>query len=155
MYQRILAPVDIQHRSSWATALPGAVHEAKAAPAIKLYVMTVVPDLFAGVDWRYTIRGETGGSEAYNQKDLIRQAKARLQEIVAEVVPGDVPVEVIVKHGTPYNVILDTAAELDVDLIVLAAHRPSLKDYLIGPTTARVVRHAECSVLVVRAAGPG
>ena len=36
------------------------------------------------------------------------------------------------------------------DLIVMASHRPELKDYLIGPNAARVVRHADCSVQVVR-----
>jgi nucleotide-binding universal stress UspA family protein len=35
-------------------------------------------------------------------------------------------------------------------VIVLASHRPELKDYLLGPNAARVVRHAKCSVLVVR-----
>jgi nucleotide-binding universal stress UspA family protein len=35
-------------------------------------------------------------------------------------------------------------------MIVMASHRPELKDYLLGPNAARVVRHAECSVLVVR-----
>lgn len=64
--------------------------------------------------------------------------------------PRDVSAELVVKHGTPYKVILDTAAELDADLIVMAAHRPSLKDYLLGPTTARVARHADCSVQIVR-----
>jgi len=149
MYRKILAPVDVQHKSSWTTTLPAAVHEAKASGA-SLVVMTVVPELFAGVDWRYAIRGETGGSEAYDQKALIEQAKARLQEIMNEAVPKDIAAEMVVKHGTPYKVILDTAAELDADLIVIAAHRPSLKDYLLGPTTARVVRHADCSVQVVR-----
>lgn len=32
----------------------------------------------------------------------------------------------------------------------MAAHRPALKDYLLGPNAARVVRHSNCSVLVVR-----
>lgn len=149
MYKKILAPVDVQHKSSWAMTLPAAVHEAKASGA-PLVVMTVVPELFAGVDWRYAIRGETGGSEAYNQKELIEQARARLGEIVNQSVPRDVSAELVVKHGTPYKVILDTAAELDADLIVMAAHRPSLKDYLLGPTTARVARHADCSVQIVR-----
>jgi nucleotide-binding universal stress UspA family protein len=34
--------------------------------------------------------------------------------------------------------------------LVIAQHRPSLKDYLLGPNAARVVRHANCSVMVVR-----
>jgi len=33
---------------------------------------------------------------------------------------------------------------------VLASHRPDLKDYLLGPNAARVVRHADRSVFVVR-----
>ncbi|MEP3300223.1 MAG: universal stress protein, partial [Pseudoruegeria sp.] len=36
------------------------------------------------------------------------------------------------------------------DLIVIGAHRPDFKDYLLGPNAARVVRHSECSVYVVR-----
>jgi universal stress protein F len=150
MDQKILAAVDIQHRSSWRAVLPAAVQQMKAAPGGKLYVIAVVPDIFAGVDWRYAIRGETGGSEEFNQQALIEQARVRLKEIIDDNVPRDIPVEAIVKHGTPYQVIIDTAAELEVDLIIIAAHRPSLKDYLIGPTSARVVRHADCSVQVVR-----
>jgi nucleotide-binding universal stress UspA family protein len=33
---------------------------------------------------------------------------------------------------------------------VVGAHRQDLKDYLLGPNAARVVRHADCSVYVVR-----
>ena len=150
MNKKILAAVDIQHRSSWGAVLPAAVQQMKATQGGKLYVIAVVPDIFAGVDWRYAIRGETGGSEEFNQQALIEQARARLKEIIDDNVPRDIPVEAIVKHGTPYQVIIDTAAELEVNLIIIAAHRPSLKDYLIGPTSARVVRHADCSVQVVR-----
>ena len=46
--------------------------------------------------------------------------------------------------------ILDLAEKIGADLIVMASHRPELKDYLLGPNAARVVRHAECSVMVVR-----
>ena len=38
----------------------------------------------------------------------------------------------------------------NIDLIIMASHRPELQDYLLGPNAARVVRHANCSVLVVR-----
>ena len=36
------------------------------------------------------------------------------------------------------------------DLIVLASHKPALKDYLLGANASRVVRSAPCSVHVVR-----
>ena len=35
-------------------------------------------------------------------------------------------------------------------MIVIASHDPGLADYLLGSTAGRVVRHAHCSVLVVR-----
>lgn len=150
MYKKILAPIDIQHRSSWTMALPKAVHEARNAEGAKLYVMTVVPDVFAGVDWRYALRGEKEAAEGFDKKKMTKQAEARLKEIVGQMVPDDLPSETVVRHGTPYAAIVEAAADLDADLIVLAAYRPSLKDYLLGPTAARVVRHADCSVLVVR-----
>jgi nucleotide-binding universal stress UspA family protein len=58
--------------------------------------------------------------------------------------------QAIVTNGTVYEEILRTAKEIGCDVIVMASHRPELKDYLLGPNAARVVRHANCSVLVVR-----
>ena len=45
---------------------------------------------------------------------------------------------------------MKAADKLKCDLIVMASHRPELKDYLLGPNAARVVRHARQSVFVVR-----
>ena len=59
-------------------------------------------------------------------------------------------VERIVRNGTVYEEILRIAGETGCDLIVIGAHRPELRDYLLGPNAARVDRHANCSVLVVR-----
>lgn len=55
-----------------------------------------------------------------------------------------------VLRGKPGPAILDYAEENDVDLIIMASHKPELMDYLIGSTAARVVRHAKCSVMVIR-----
>ena len=45
---------------------------------------------------------------------------------------------------------LTAARDRDVDLIVMASHRPEMLDYLIGPNAAHVARHAACSVLILR-----
>ena len=45
---------------------------------------------------------------------------------------------------------LEVAEEIKPDQIVIGAHRPGLQDFLLGPNTARVVRHAKCSVNVIR-----
>jgi nucleotide-binding universal stress UspA family protein len=42
------------------------------------------------------------------------------------------------------------AEKIGADLIVIGSHKPDVTDYLLGSTAARVVRHANCSVYVVR-----
>ncbi len=55
-----------------------------------------------------------------------------------------------VKHGSVYKEILALADAIDVDMIVMASHRPEMKEYLLGPNAARVVRHAKQSVTIIR-----
>lgn len=148
MPRKILVPIDLVHEASWKSALPAAIDLARA-PDDEVVLMTVVPEMTAGLDWRYAIRGETGGSEKLDIPGILADAKTRLEQIVREHAP-DRPVEVIARFDTIYEEILNVADEMKVDQIVMAAHRPSLADYLIGPNTARVVRHAHCSVQVVR-----
>jgi universal stress protein F len=145
----ILVPIDLAHESSWTKVLPEAF-DSVAQTGGSVTVMTVVPDIMAGLDWRYAIRGEMGGSEELDMRKLVTEAEERLRQIVAEYVPDGMEVETIARHGVIYEEILNVAEELDVDQIVMSAHRPSLSDYLIGPNTSRVVRHASCSVNVVR-----
>ena len=149
MSLKILVPIDLEHQSSWKKALPTAVDQARVLGG-KVWVMTVVPHMVGGLDWRYAIRGEEHGSLAYDIKDLTKQAEKRLKELAGQHMSKDQLGGVIAKHGTIYEEVVQTAEDLGVDLIVMAAHRPSLKDYLIGPNTARVARHANCSVQIVR-----
>lgn len=53
-------------------------------------------------------------------------------------------------RGQPGSAIIDFAEQNGADLIIMASHKPELMDYLIGSTAARVVRHAKCSVMVIR-----
>jgi nucleotide-binding universal stress UspA family protein len=147
MYKNILVPVDLSQESSWRRALPAAVAEAKHWGA-QLHVVTVVPDLIAGLDWRYAVVPRD-----YDRDAVVAEARKRLADLIKDQVSAEVPVQHHVKHGTIYEKILDTAREVGADLIMLASHRPTLKDYLLGPNAARVVRHAECSVTIIREDG--
>lgn len=60
----------------------------------------------------------------------------------------DAAIEVVEGHAG--RGILDCAASKDVDCIIVASHQPGLQDYLLGSTAARVVRHAQCAVHVIR-----
>lgn len=55
-----------------------------------------------------------------------------------------------VRSGAPAREILAAAQEHDADLIIIGSHKPDFSNYLIGATADRVVRHAQCAVLVDR-----
>ena len=69
---------------------------------------------------------------------------------VAESVPAYVAVELPVDFIEQSMRILELAEKEKADLIIIGSHRPDFTNYLIGATADRVVRHAECSVLVDR-----
>ena len=46
--------------------------------------------------------------------------------------------------------ILEEAAAMKADLIVMTSHRPAMRTYFLGSNAGHVVRYAKCSVLVVR-----
>ena len=141
MFKDILVPVDLEDETSWAKALPAAVAMAEASGG-PLHVMTVVPDFGMTIVAQYF-------PEDFEDKALAA-AGDRLKAFVAERVPDGIHTQTIVGHGRVYDQILRAAGATGADLIVIAAHRPDLKDYLLGPNAARVVRHGRCSVLVVR-----
>ena len=148
MTSSILAPIDLADLGTSEAVIAAAIEQAVSSQA-KLTVMAVVPDFVTGLDYRYAIRGETGSVD-YDVREIVTEALARLNEVVSARAPDGMAVDTIIRHGTVYEQILQVAEELGVDQIVIGAHRPQLSDYLLGPNTARVVRHARCSVNVVR-----
>lgn len=141
MYRDILLTVDLNDEHSWRKALPAAVEHCRAFGA-KLHVLTVLPD------FGMTLVGDYFPPD-FEQRAL-EETDKRLHDLVKDLVPAGTEVQCIVAHGTIYEEILATASKINSDLIVMAAHRPELKDYLLGPNAARVVRHSNHSVLVVR-----
>ncbi|GLQ05795.1 universal stress protein [Sneathiella chinensis] len=141
MFEHILLAVDLESEDSWRKALPVAVSYAEQSGAT-LHVMTVVPDFGMSIVGSFFPKD-------YEEK-VMKEANRRLHEFVKEKIPTGIKVQHIVSHGTAYEEILHMQGKLKCDLIVMGAHRPKMQDYLLGPNAARVVRHANCSVLVVR-----
>ena len=52
--------------------------------------------------------------------------------------------------GSVYNEVLAEAESVKADLIVIGSHRPAMSTYLLGSNATTIVRHAPCSVMVVR-----
>jgi nucleotide-binding universal stress UspA family protein len=142
MYSNILLPVDLSDEHSWRKALPTAVALSDTFEAV-LHVITVVPEFGLPMVGQFF--------PADYEAKLHRQVAKQLADFVAEQMPDRTGVKRIVAAGRIYQQIVDAAKRIQADLIVMGSHRPELSDYLLGPNAARVVRHARCSVMVVRA----
>ncbi len=141
MFQSILVPVDIAHRPPRRRALPVAVDLAEKYGG-RLHLMTVIPDYGMSV---------VGSFFPADQAEKAMQSAAdELKALAAEYVPPAMLAGTEVRRGNVYREILAAADASGCDAIVMTAHRPEMKDYLIGPNAARVVRHATQFVLVVR-----
>lgn len=141
MFKRILLAVDLAHLDTQRRAAAIAAGTAQQDSA-ELRVMTVIPDFGMSIVGSFFPSGFEDEAVSKAKKDLKRFAE---REVGADRVSDH-----IVSHGTIYREIIDVADKTRSDLIVIAASRPELREYLLGPNAARVVRHARQSVLVVR-----
>ena len=141
MYKSILLPVDMGHPSSWEKAAPEAVSLAQSHGA-KIHVLTVIPDYGMAVVGSFFPKDQADQAKAATQ--------AELQKLVAELIPDEMLASAETVQGSIYKEIISVADAKDCDVIVISSHRPEMSDYLLGPNAARVVRHANQSVFVVR-----
>lgn len=144
MYDNILLTVDLAHLDDERESVAAAVRYAKEFGST-IHILTVVPD--------FGISFVGGFFPSDQEKKALQSADRQLHEFTREVIPPDIRHRHIVDHGVIYRIILHYARQLDAELIIMSAGRPELEDYLLGPNAARVVRHAKCSVLVVRPRG--
>lgn len=140
MYQNILVPIDVSHRRSGELGLRCAVKMAEVTGArlTLLSVISDVPNLVAV----YLPDDYTG--------QAVAAAEQQLKDLASDCGLAEGSYDLRVRDGAPHHEILKEAKKRKADLIVLASHRPELADYLLGTVAAKVVRHAGCSVLVVR-----
>lgn len=140
MYASILVPVDVAHESSWKHALPQAIELARAhrARATVLTVLRQTSLMFEGV---YL---------AFQLEQLMAAAREKLAQIVASHDMAGLQVTQDVRLGSIGGEILASIRDTGANLVVMASHRPEMKDYLIGPNAAHVVMNTKVSVFVVR-----
>ena len=141
MFKSILVPIDLASDADDGRAIEAAAILARPSGAT-LHLVTVVPDFGMAVVGSYF--------EAGYEKKVLADTREKLDGYSGRAMPSDVKVATHVAHGSIYREIIRVANELGCDAIVMAAHRPELSDYLLGPNAARVVRHADQSVFVIR-----
>jgi nucleotide-binding universal stress UspA family protein len=140
MYKTLLVPIDIAEVDTARPALERAVALAQASNGTVrlIHVRSLMPVAYMEfVPATFDI-------------DQQRDAESRLAEIAASVPLPAERVSATVRIGAIYNEILEEAETTGADLIVVGSHRPTMATYLLGSNAATIVRHATCSVLVVR-----
>lgn len=143
MTSSILCAVDISNGDDDVKTLQRAAQIAELDGA-QLDVIAVVPD------FGMSQVGDFFGSDHHEK--MVDAAKSQLNALVLNVLGDEINegVRHIVSTGRAYDEVLRAADAAGSSLIVVGAHKADLADYLIGPNSSRIVRHAKCSVYVVR-----
>lgn len=139
----VLCAVDISNKNRDIDVLKQAARLAEL-DAVQLDVITVVPDFGMSMVGTYFEEG--------HHDQVVGDARKMLDELVSEALgpKANEQVRHMVGTGIAYEEILKAAKAANTGLIVIGAHKPDFKDFLLGPNAARVVRHSDCSVYVVR-----
>jgi len=140
-FKSLVVPIDFSETSiralDYALALAG-----EFGSQIHLVHVLEFPTVFNSI---------TNPSYAIWDKEAKRSAVARLAELLDEKVNALISANSEVCFGRAYQAICDAAQKQKADLIVIGTHGfTGLKHLLLGSTAERVIRHAPCSVLVVR-----
>ncbi len=143
MYKNILVPIDLGDpdlaKPAVATALmmtsqgDGKIRFVNVLPLTPVMLAEYVPPDF----------------EVQQRK----AAEDALAIVVKETGLASDRVSSTVRQGGIYQEILEEAANIHADLIVMSSHRPqrhAVRTYFLGSNAGHVVRYAKCSVLVVR-----
>ena len=136
MFKTILLPVDVAHLDEGHKTLEFAL--AIMSPETAIILLYVMEDIPSWTDLDLP---------ANFKEDSMQTAREALETIA---VTTDKEIQVEVRTGHAYSTILKQAEALNADLIILASHKPGLKEYFIGSNSTKVVSHANCSVVVVR-----
>lgn len=140
-FRRILAPLDFSELT---------------VPTIDMAARLLAPDgeavLLHIVEWMPVVTEGAFGVYPH-RKDIEQLKKLSLEKLEAwRAERSSVHLRPMVREGKPATTILEVAADLDPDLIVIGSHgRGGLEHLLLGSVTERVLRKSTAPVLVVRA----
>ncbi|MDB5617101.1 universal stress protein [Tardiphaga sp.] len=140
MYNSILVPVDLSEidLAKPAIAQAATLSQTFGGTVRLLNVLPMTPVMLA----------------EYVPADFDSQQRVASEEALALVALNcgidHARISSVVRQGGIYHEILEEAAAIKADLIVMTSHRPAMRTYFLGSNAGHVVRYAKCAVLVVR-----
>jgi nucleotide-binding universal stress UspA family protein len=141
MYTKILAPVDLNEKEMTEVACDAALALAKTNEEAQLRLVNVQP-LVPMAFMEYI--------PPNFDEEMRKSAEKELAEFYAKLAFPRERISSTVRFGAVYPEVLAEAEDWGADLIIVGSHRPTMMTYLLGSNAAAIVRHAKCSVLVVR-----
>lgn len=162
--KKILYATDLSENAVHAFAYAASQANAYGASLTTLHVMTefsgeefitnmISSDTLQEIKARRYSDAQTQLIGKKRDKKAIREIiRAFYDEAIADdKLPNEVTDEVLIKSGAPAEVIVETAQELNCDLIVMGTRGQGvIADILIGSTAKWVLRHSAIPVLVIR-----
>lgn len=139
MFTTLLVAVDVNAMDG-ADRLAQAANMIATADGAEIHLINVVPGTGMNMVGAALSADYTAEMKASAEKALKTWAESAFS----------LPVKTHVTEGTIYDKVIKTADKIGADVIVVGSHRPELRDYLVGPNAARITRHANQSVMVVR-----
>lgn len=145
MYKKILIPTDGSERSE--LAVSEGIRLARKTGA-EVTVIHVVPQIPSFVTPYYD---RSGDSLQMLYEELEKNGEDILRKVQETYSDPALKVKTKLSRGNPAHEICSEAKEGRYDLVVMANRGlGEIKGYLMGSVSSRVVRHAGCSVLVVK-----
>jgi len=144
MYKTILITVDMAHPEQMPELIKVAVRLADDTSSAVFHLLYVDETLVH--QGLYTHYDESDYKQA--RKDI----KRTLREQATVLLPNDSVIACHIRQGTVHEQILEEARQIKSDIILMMARRPGLASYFVGSNAERVVRHAKCTVMVLRGA---
>ncbi|MCC5886683.1 MAG: universal stress protein [Gammaproteobacteria bacterium] len=142
-YRRVLVAVDFSEYSE--TALEWARTLAPGASLNLVHVFDNPSPRSASY-----VRVSHDGLAKFRRR-MRMKAEKRMEELVAELQGIGQPFDSRIVEGDPATLLLEQAAALEADLLVICKHaRPTTEQFLLGSVTLRVLDDSHCDVLVVQ-----
>ena len=134
----ILALIDLEHPDAAETLARTAVAEAGTAPLHLCYVLPYGNYSYVG---------------AFIPQETVKQAGQRAHDAMDALVDrlgAPTPPTIHILRGGVGEQAVMLAESIHAGLIMLNAKRPDAQAHGLGPHAAQIMRHAHCSVVVIR-----
>lgn len=140
MYNTVLIPMDLEHEDMFPKAVALA-QQLIGDENGEIHAVCVDQDLVHHSNFSIS-------------EEVVKQAREEMKQQVKvlfkKYVPEHLRGKCRLKAGVVYDTVLEEAEKLKPEVIIVAAGRPGFSSYLLGSNAEKILRHAQCSVFVVR-----